>query len=72
MVVHGPDPWGGPCTPVHVLYTSPPGVVPGCLSFLAGGALAREKILRIVKVALTCTEAFQTLPNVASYPANQK
>ena len=22
MVVHGPDPWGGPWTPVHVLYTS--------------------------------------------------
>ena len=21
-VVHGPGPWGGPWTPVHVLYTS--------------------------------------------------
>ena len=57
----------GPCF-VYV----PPGVVPGCLPFLAGGALARGKILRIVKGALTCTEVFQTLPNVTSYPANQK
>ena len=22
-MVHGPGPWGGPWTPVHVLYTSP-------------------------------------------------
>ena len=28
-LVHGPGPWGGPWTPVHVLYTSrvPKGIV---------------------------------------------